>query len=125
MLLHAILTRMVRHGALAVRYPDGAVRRYGGARPGPEAAVEIRTPRALWRLALNPGLALGEGYMDGEVVPLGCGIYDLLDLLMLNMETGGAHPTERARERGAAPGGGSTSSTPRPGRGGTRRTTTT
>lgn len=99
---HAILSRLIRHGALTVHFPDGAPRRYGGG-PGPEAAMEIRTPRALRRLALNPGLAFGEGYMDGEIVPLGCGVYDLLDLLVLNLEAaeddGGGHPAERALDR--------------------------
>jgi cyclopropane-fatty-acyl-phospholipid synthase len=101
MVLHAILTRVIRRGALTVRYPGGAVRRYGGAEPGPEAAMEIRTARALRRIAFNPGLAFGEAYMDGEVVPVGCGIYDLLDVLVPNMEAGGggAHPAEWVLQR--------------------------
>ena len=100
-MLHAILSRLIRQGTLTVRYPDGAVRRYAGGAAGPEAGMEIRTPRALRRMVLNPGLAFGEGYMDGEIVPVGCAIYDLLDVLVLNMEAGeggGAHPAERALE---------------------------
>jgi cyclopropane-fatty-acyl-phospholipid synthase len=103
MVLHTILSRLVRHGALTVRYPDGAVRRYGGAEPGPAAAMEIRTPRALRRVVLNPGLAFGEAYVDGEIAPAGCGIYDLLDLFAANMGAdgagGGAHPAELALGR--------------------------
>ena len=100
-MLHAILSRLIRRGALTVRFPGGAVRRYGGAEPGPEAAMEIRTGRALRRIALDPGLAFGEGYMDGEIAPVGCGIHDLLDVLVLNLEAdgaGGAHPAARAME---------------------------
>jgi cyclopropane-fatty-acyl-phospholipid synthase len=101
LLFHAILSRLIRRGALTVRYPDGTVRRYSGAEPGPEAAMEIRTRRALRRMVLDPGLAFGEGYMDGEVAPAGCGIHDLLDVLVLNLEagSGGAHPAGWAMER--------------------------
>lgn len=96
-MLHAILSRLIRHGTLTVRYPDGAVRRYGtGA--APEAAMEVRTRRALRRMLLDPGLAFGEGYMDGEIVPVGgCDVHGLLDVLVLNLERGdGAHPAESA-----------------------------
>ncbi len=98
-MFHAILSRLIRQGTLTVRYPDGAVRRYGGAESGPQAAMEIRTRRALRRVALDPGLAFGEGYTDGEIVPVGCGIHDLLDVLVLNLEAdGGAHLAGRAME---------------------------
>ena len=54
--------------------------------------MEVRTGRALRRIALDPGLAFGEGYMDGEIAPVGCGVYELLDVLVLNLEeSGGAH----------------------------------
>jgi cyclopropane-fatty-acyl-phospholipid synthase len=43
--LHAILTRMIRRGALTVLYPDGERRTYRGATEGPEAAVALRTPQ--------------------------------------------------------------------------------
>jgi len=97
MLLHLALQRLVRHGTLTVRYPDGEVRRYGDGGE-PTAGMAIRTPRALWRLTFNPGLALGEAYMDGEVEPLECGIYDLLHFLALNMAAGGTHPIELLRQ---------------------------
>ena len=126
MLLDAMLSRLIRRGRLTVRYPDGTTRRYGhwpDAAPGatrdadpeadqeaaprtartasdagPKAAMELRGPRVVRRLAFDPGLAFGEGYMDGEIVPLGCGIYDLLDLFVLNMAEGGTHPAEKAME---------------------------
>lgn len=123
MLLDAMLSRLIHRGRLTVRYPGGTTRRYGqwpqtapgpargaaqGATPqtdrpaasdaGPEAAMELRGPRIARRLAFDPGLAFGEGYMDGEVVPLGCGIYELLDVFVLNMAEGGTHPAEKAME---------------------------
>jgi cyclopropane-fatty-acyl-phospholipid synthase len=94
MLLHLALARLIRHGVLHVRYPDGSLRSYRGA-AGPEAGFRIATTRAARRLATDPTLAFGEGYMDGEIEPEGCTLYALVDLLALNLEEGGAHPGER------------------------------
>jgi cyclopropane-fatty-acyl-phospholipid synthase len=97
-LLHSILSRMIRRGRLLVRYPDGQERGYGGgATPGgPEGAMALRTPRAVRRLVTNPALAAGELYMEGELEPLGGSIYDLLDVLVVNLWEGGGHPMEWA-----------------------------
>ncbi|PWS35380.1 SAM-dependent methyltransferase [Falsiroseomonas bella] len=97
MLLHLAMTRLIRRGTLSVEYPDGTRREYRGT-PGSAAGMRIRTRRAERRLVLNPGLALGEGYMEGEVEPLGCSLHDLLDFLMLNIAAGGGHPVEEARQ---------------------------
>ncbi len=97
MLLHLAFRRLVRRGTLVVRWPDGALRHYGDGR-APHAGLHIRTARAARRLAFNPGLALGEGYMEGEIEPLGGSIADLLEFLTLNIAEGGAHPVERLRE---------------------------
>ncbi|MGI4977828.1 MAG: class I SAM-dependent methyltransferase [Janthinobacterium lividum] len=101
-LLDAILSRLVRRGRLAVRYPDGGVRVYG-SEPGPEAGFALRSAAAVRGLALNPGLAFGECYMDGSLAPEGCGIQEVLALLFLNMEDA-SHPmgalVERARGLG-------------------------
>jgi cyclopropane-fatty-acyl-phospholipid synthase len=98
MLFHRALVHLVRHGTLTVRYPDGSERRYGDG-GDPRAGMHIRTTRALRRLTFNAGLALGEGYMDGEVEPLGCSIYDLLEFLTRNIAKGGTHPVEHLREQ--------------------------
>jgi cyclopropane-fatty-acyl-phospholipid synthase len=97
MLLHLAFKRLIRCGTLRVRYPDGTLRIYGGG-PGPAAGMHIATTRALRGLTLNPALALGEAYMDEELRPEGCGIYELLDVLVLNLMEGGTHPAERAME---------------------------
>jgi cyclopropane-fatty-acyl-phospholipid synthase len=50
-------------------------------------------------MAVNPGLALGEAYMAGDIAPAASSsIYELLDVLVLNVETGGTHPFERVLE---------------------------
>jgi cyclopropane-fatty-acyl-phospholipid synthase len=95
-MLIAILSRFIRCGTLTVRMPDGRVHELRGERPGPSAGLAITTPRAARRLLFNPSLALGEGYMDGEIAPLGCSLFELLDVLALNSAEGGSHPAENA-----------------------------
>ena len=90
-ILDGILRRFITRGRLSVRYPDGSLVTYAGS-DGPEAGVEIRTARALRRMATDPALAVGECYMDGSVSPLGSTIYDLLDVMCRNLVTGGSHP---------------------------------
>jgi cyclopropane-fatty-acyl-phospholipid synthase len=97
MLFHLALRRLITVGTLHVLYPDGTRHTYRGS-PGPEAGMAILTRRALRRLTFNPSLGLGEAYMDDEIRPEGCGIYDLLDVLVLNLMEGGTHPAERAME---------------------------
>ena len=91
-LLDAILTRFILRGRLSVRYPSGRFTTYAGQHDGPAAGLELRTRRALRGLITNPALSLGECYMDGELLPLGATIYDLLDVLILNQCDGGGHP---------------------------------
>ncbi len=97
MLLHFAFRRLVRRGTLAVRWPDGRLRHYGDGR-AQHAGLHIRTARAARRLPVNAGLALGEGYMEGEIEPLGGSIRDLLDFLTLNIAEGGTHAIDRLRE---------------------------
>ena len=80
----AILRRFITTGHLTVRWPDGSTQEYGTG-GHPHAGLAIRTPGAIRGLVLNPALMLGECYMDGTVLPDGCGIYDLLELLVLNL----------------------------------------
>jgi cyclopropane-fatty-acyl-phospholipid synthase len=90
LLLDAILRRFITKGRFSVRYPNGQLVSYSGG-PGPEATIEIRTRHTLWRLISDPGLAVGEAYMDGTLVPLGGSIYDVLEVLLHNYQAGGWH----------------------------------
>ena len=83
-LLDLILKRFIVLGRLSVRWPDGSLSSYSGE-PGPEAVIEIRDNRSVRRLALNPALTVGEAYMDGGLVPVGGGIFDVLDVLTGNL----------------------------------------
>jgi cyclopropane-fatty-acyl-phospholipid synthase len=93
------MSRLVRRGALTIRYPDGSLCHYRGETGGPEAGMHIRTRRAQRRLIVNPALTFGEAYMDGEITPLeGSTIHDLIAVLTLNVYDGGGHPAERLME---------------------------
>jgi cyclopropane-fatty-acyl-phospholipid synthase len=96
-LLHTAFAGLIRQGHLTVRYPDGVTRHYGPG-SGPQAAMKLHTSGIVRRLALDPSLAFGEGYMNGEIEPLSCSLYDLLDILVLNIAQGGAHPAEKAMD---------------------------
>jgi cyclopropane-fatty-acyl-phospholipid synthase len=97
--LDAILRRFVTVGRLTVRWPDGLRTSYAGpADSGPEAGIAIRDGRTIRRLVLNPTLAVGEAYMEGGLLPDGCGIYDVIDVLALNvMANAKGHPIARLR----------------------------
>lgn len=84
-LLDQVLKRFIKAGALDVILPDGRKRHYQGRLPGPAATIHVRTEKALKSLLLNSGLAFGEGWMDGEIVAVGCTLEDVLNVLMLNI----------------------------------------
>jgi len=89
-LLDHILRRFIVLGRLTVRWPDGQLTTYTGE-PGPEALIALRDARTARRIALNPGLAGGEAYMDGGLVPVDCSIYDVLDTLCTNLMAETSH----------------------------------
>jgi cyclopropane-fatty-acyl-phospholipid synthase len=97
--LDAITRRFIRFGSLTVRWPDGRTTTYTGPDgSGPEASFALRDNAAIRRMVLNPALAVGELYMDGGLVPDERGIYNVLDLLMLNLESSSqGHPIARIR----------------------------
>jgi cyclopropane-fatty-acyl-phospholipid synthase len=97
--LDSILNRLIQVGRLTVYWPDGSSSIYEGS-PGPTASMRLRSARVVRRLIYNPSMAIGEGYMDGDVVPGEGGIYDLLDVAMTNLDTNPhGHPAVRSRER--------------------------
>ena len=96
--LHSVLKGLVRAGTLNVHWPDGSLTRYGGG-AGPEAAIALRDDRTVRLVAIDPGLRLGEAYMDGGLTPVGCGIYDVLDVLLGNIGRDHSHPLLDAWER--------------------------
>jgi cyclopropane-fatty-acyl-phospholipid synthase len=88
--LDSILKRLITIGQLTVIWPDGSHSIYGD-QPGPSASMRLRTRRIVRRMVMNPALAMGEGYMDTEIVPGEGGIYDLLDVAITNVEANPDH----------------------------------
>lgn len=58
-----VLSR-IKHGGLTVTYWDGETRRYG---PAPGVHLELRSAAVVRRMRRGVDLAVGEGYMDGEI----------------------------------------------------------
>ena len=97
--LDAILRRLIILGRLTVCWPDGRFTTYAGPPDsGPEAGLSIRDRRTIRRLVLNPLLGFGEAYMDGALVPLDCGIYEVLDVAAVNLTANAkGHPVAHIR----------------------------
>jgi cyclopropane-fatty-acyl-phospholipid synthase len=87
-LLDVMLRRIIRHGDLTYIDPAGKAQRYGDGN-GPPVTVRIASRRLERRLVIDPQLALGEGYMSGELRMERGRIYDLLELVLSNAQ---AHP---------------------------------
>jgi cyclopropane-fatty-acyl-phospholipid synthase len=87
-LLHRQLSEAISKGGLTVAYPDGASRSYGEEAPN-SLAVRINSEAWLRRLVFDPGLALGEAYMEGGLDIANGDIFDLLDLIWINVLTAG------------------------------------
>ena len=96
--LASVFSRLIRHGQITVYWPGGGESSFGSG-AGPIAAMRLRDPRTVRRLALNPGLAFGEAYMDGGLVPAGCDIRGILELLIINLAAGGVHPGQSVNAR--------------------------
>lgn len=82
-LVDRMLAHIVRTGDLQVQMPDGRQHRYGDA-TGPKIAIHITDPSLPRRLAQNPELALGEGYMEGGLTIENDDLYGLLALGISN-----------------------------------------
>jgi cyclopropane-fatty-acyl-phospholipid synthase len=96
--LEGILRRMITVGRLTVIWPDGSKTVCAGE-DGPTATMRIRDRRTMRRLVFNPSLAAGEAFMSGSMAVEDGRIYDLLDVLLANLEANpGSHPLLRLRE---------------------------
>ncbi len=70
MVVDQVLGRLVKHGHVRVKLWNGAVRHYGdlASTVGPTLTVEITDPQVVRRLMVNASLALGEGYMNKQLL---------------------------------------------------------
>lgn len=82
--LDRLLRKLIRTGSLGLVLPSGQTLRFG--QDGADAVrVRLRDRRTAWRIALYPGLALGEAWMDGDVILEQGTLWDLLDLVGRNL----------------------------------------
>jgi cyclopropane-fatty-acyl-phospholipid synthase len=80
-----MLRRIIRQGTLEVIDPQGQSHRFGDGGE-PRAGMILRGRWTPWKLALNPGLAVGEAFMDERLtLPHGQDIRQLLELLTYNL----------------------------------------
>lgn len=91
------LKSLVRRGTLHITWPDGTRSQYGHGGSF-TAGIKINNAATLRHLALNPGLALGEAYMDEGVTLTNGTIHDVLSVVMENMNDG-SMPMVRWQER--------------------------
>ncbi|HEX6010699.1 MAG TPA: cyclopropane-fatty-acyl-phospholipid synthase family protein [Geminicoccaceae bacterium] len=87
MLLDTMLKRLIRFGELEVVDAGGRRRRFGRP-PGRRVAMRLLDRRLELELVLRPGLALGEGYMDGRIVLEEGDVAELLLLAADNVHRG-------------------------------------
>src|SRR6185437_13726520 len=90
MLLMRLLDHLITVGTLRVQIP-GQSFVFSGA-PGPSVTMRLHDRSVARKLFLNPRLYLGEAYMDGTLTVEDATLYDLLDLLILNIERAPKHP---------------------------------
>eukprot|EP01037_Dinobryon_pediforme_P002683 gene2683-2722_t len=83
-IMDPIVRRFVAIGTFRVRWPDGKISIYQGD-PGPDITLSVRDWATVRRVITNPVMAIGEAYMDGGLQPVGCTIYDVLDLFLSNI----------------------------------------
>jgi cyclopropane-fatty-acyl-phospholipid synthase len=83
--LDKVLKTLIVVGELDVIWPDGTSSHYAGE-PGPSATIAIHDDRVVRHLAYAPGMAIGEGYMDGTLSPVDCSIFDVLCVLLASVE---------------------------------------
>ncbi len=85
-LIDFFLRRLVARGRLTVRWPNGQLTTYSGT-PGPEALVHFTDRRTVRRVFMDPSVAVADCYMEGTLVPVDCTIYEVLDVLMTNVDS--------------------------------------
>lgn len=78
-MIQALLRRMIKVGDLTVHLPGGRTVKAGDG-TGPPVVMRA-SARGVRRLVLNPGLGLGEAYMDGDIVLEQGSMWDLLELV--------------------------------------------
>lgn len=81
---------LIRTGTLVVNDENGRSHRFGDG-TAPRVRIQIHDPAMLRRMAVNPSMALGEGYMNGQFDIIDGDVRALLDLGVKNYARQSAH----------------------------------
>lgn len=85
MLLAHLFERIIRVGRLRVVDAGGIAREFGHA-PGPCVAIRLHDASLHWKLLARPRLYLPEAYVDRSLTIEHGSLYELMDLLAINLE---------------------------------------
>src|SRR5437763_12259326 len=85
MLLSRLLERIITIGRLRVIDAGGSLHTFEGS-GGPRVTIRLHDSSLHWKLAVRPRLYFGEAYMDGTLTIEEGSLYDLIDLLAVNLE---------------------------------------
>ena len=85
MLLRRILKRILSLGQLRIVDARGAAHTIEGS-PGGNVTIRLHDPALHWKLIFRPRLYLPEAYMDGALTIEEGNLYDLIDLLAVNVD---------------------------------------
>lgn len=84
-ILCAMLSRLIKVGALELTLPSGEVRLFGEGDP---LRVRLASKRAVRSIVVNPEMGLGEAYMDGSLVVEGDDLVAFFKLAIGNVQAG-------------------------------------
>lgn len=90
---HHFLKRFINVGTLKLIDKDNNKYCYA-ATPTPEITIQLNSKQIEQKLYNSPHLALGEGYMNGDITIKGGDIYDFLSFCALNLQTFNASVVE-------------------------------
>ena len=85
MLASRLFERIITVGRLRVRDAGGRFHTFDGS-PGASVTIRLHDPALHWKLLVRPRLYLGEAFMDGTLTVEEGSLYDLIDLLAVNLE---------------------------------------
>lgn len=94
-MLNLVFKRLFKRGQVTVIWPDGTSHHYGDG-TGDQIIMALHGRNFPLQLALNPKLALGEGYMRGNVEMRQGTIADFLEAVTSNLGASGSIPMQGA-----------------------------
>ncbi|MTJ03124.1 MAG: class I SAM-dependent methyltransferase [Sediminimonas qiaohouensis] len=79
-----LLSHVIREGNLAITDADGQTRSYGDG-AGEKVHITLKDPNLPRRIILSPDMAVGEAYMDGQLIIENDDLHGFLDLVIRNI----------------------------------------